>query len=54
MVKGDDLKLKKYLVKIKFEAESKDEVDQIVADMLSEIDYDGGNRIDHSVKEIKN
>lgn len=46
--------MKKYLVEIKFEAENDDESEQIVADMLSEIDYDGGNRIEHSVKEIKN
>ena len=46
--------MKKYLVKIKFEAESEDESEQIVADMLSEIDYDGGNQIEHSVKEMKN
>ena len=43
----------KYLVKIKFEAESEDEADQIVADMLPEIDYDGGDLIEHSVKEMK-
>jgi hypothetical protein len=46
--------LKKYLVKIKFEAENEDKAEQIVADMLSEIDYDGGNQIEHSVKESKN
>lgn len=46
--------MKKYSVKIKFEAENKNEADQIVADMLSEIDYDGGNQIEHSVKEMKN
>jgi len=46
--------LKKYLVKITFEAENEDEVEQIVADMLSEIDYDGGNKIGYSVKEMKN
>lgn len=46
--------MKKYLIKIKFEAESEDKAEQIVADMLSEIDYDGGNQIEHSFKEIKN
>jgi hypothetical protein len=49
--------MKKYLVKIKFEASNKGEAEQIVADMLSEIDYDRENYhtvIEHSVKESKN
>jgi hypothetical protein len=45
--------LKKYLATIKFEAENKDEAEQIIADMVSEIDYDGGNQIHHSFKEMK-
>ena len=45
--------MKKYSVKIKFEARGDRHAVQIVADMLSEIDYDEGNQIEHSIRELK-
>lgn len=48
--------MKKYLVTTKFqvEAENEDEVEQIIADMVSEIEYNGNNyQFEHFVKELR-